>query len=289
MSRVSLSSAAAGRRAVGLCALTISLAAGAVVAAASSVTGNARAIAFERTAYAVDNRAPGYRLSESGYFAMRALPSASGGVRFALDWGTGIVPGGWTAAIGSASYALQGGRVTGVDLVVSPAAQSSPDVSIEVLTTRHGVFWRPYRRRACFTPWRVKPAFEAAVGTALFVMSGHFDAPPSRFTTSLTVGTRNETIHATVRRLRAAGLVHVQASPSDRRALLIDLSDAGRALLEAVLPDADAANRRTLAALGAGEQRTLIELLRRLASADAPERASGAAHSRASGRCRYGS
>ena len=91
------------------------------------------------------------------------------------------------------------------------------------------------------------------------------------------VGMAPANIHATVRRLRAAGLVHVQASPSDRRALLIDLSDAGRALLEEVLPDADAANRRTLAALGAGEQRTLIELLRRLASVDAPERASGAA------------
>jgi hypothetical protein len=173
------------------------MAAAAAAAAASSVTGNARAIAFERAAYAVDNRAPGYTLIESGYFAMRALPSASGGVRFALDWGSGIVPGGWTAAIGSASYALHGGGVTGVDLVVSPAAQSSPDVSIEVLTTRHGVYWRPYRRRTCFTPWRVKPSFEAAVGTPLFVTSGHFDAPPSRFTTSLTVGTRNETIHAT--------------------------------------------------------------------------------------------
>ena len=197
MSRISLSTSAAGRRVVGLCALTISIAAAAAAAASSSATGNARAIAFERAAYAVDNRAPGYRLIEAGYFAMRALPGASGSVRPALDWGTGVVPGGWTAAIGSASYALHGGRVTAVDLVVSPADQSSRDVPIEVLTTRHGLYWRPYRRRGCFTPWRVKPAFEAAVGTPLFVMSGHFDAPPSRFTTSLTVGTRNETIHAT--------------------------------------------------------------------------------------------
>ena len=83
-------------------------------------------------------------------------------------------------------------------------------------------------------------------------------------------------IHATVRRLLAAGLVQVQASPSDRRVLLIDLSDAGRALLGEVLPDADAANSRTLAALGAAEQRTLIELLGRLASAHTPERAGGA-------------
>ena len=195
MSRVSLSGGpAGGRRIVGLCALTMSIAAAAAMAA---VTGNARAIAFERAAYAVDNRAPGYRLVETGYFAMRALPGASGSARLALDWGTGVVPAGETAAIGSASYALHGGTVTGVDLVVTPVAQSSPDVPIEIVTTRHGVFWRPYRLRTCFTPWRVKPAFEAAVGTPLFVTTGHFDAPPSRFTTSLTVGTRNETIHAT--------------------------------------------------------------------------------------------
>ena len=189
-------SGASGRRVVGLCALTTAMAA-AAAPAASSVSGNARAIAFERAAYAVDNRAPGYRLIEAGYFAIRALPGASGSARPALEWGTGVVPGGWTAAIGAASYALHRGRVTAVDLVVSPAAQGSPDVPIEVLTTRHGIYWRLRRGRACFTRWRVKPAFEAAVGTPLFVIAGHFDAPPSRFTTSLTVGTRNETIHAT--------------------------------------------------------------------------------------------
>ena len=179
-----------------MCALILPLAAG-MAAAAASVSGNARAIAFERAAYAADNRAPGYRLVEAGYFAIRSVPSASGSVRLALDWGTGVVPAGWTAAIGTASYALHGGKVTGVDLVLSAAGRSSPDVSIEVLSTRHGVFWRPYRRRTCFTSWRVNPAFEAAVGTPLFVLSGNFDAPPSRFTTSLTIGNRTEMIHAT--------------------------------------------------------------------------------------------
>src|SRR5579862_8711163 len=99
------------------------MAAAAAAGAASPVSGNARAIAFERAAYAADNHASGYRLVETGYFAMRALPGASGSVQFALKWGTGVVPGGWTAAIGSASYALHGGRITGADLVLSPAAQ----------------------------------------------------------------------------------------------------------------------------------------------------------------------
>ena len=135
------------------CARSRRLMAAAAAPAASSVSGNARAIAFERAAYAADNRAPGYRLIEAGYFAIRALPGASGSARPALEWGTGVVPG-LDRGDRSASYALHRGRVTAVDLVVSPAAQGSPDVPIEVLTTRHGVYWRLHRGRACFTRWR---------------------------------------------------------------------------------------------------------------------------------------
>ena len=191
------------RTLVGLCALSGSIATGVAVAA---VNGNAQAIAFERAAYAVDNRAPGYGLVETGSFAMRALPGASGTVHFALDWGTGVVPGGWTAAIGSVTYAQQRGLVAGVDLVLTPAATSSRDIAIEVVTTRHGVYWRPYRRRACFTRWSVRPSFERAVGSPLFALSGRFDTPPSQYTTTLTFATSTETIHATkVQRVYAWG------------------------------------------------------------------------------------
>jgi DNA-binding MarR family transcriptional regulator len=108
---------------------------------------------------------------------------------------------------------------------------------------------------------------------AAFVTLARLDerGPLSQNELGRAVGMAPANIHAIVRRLRVAGLVRVQASPSDRRALLIDLSDAGRALLEEVLPDADAANRRTLVALGAAERRTLIELLRRVAGVDTPQ------------------
>ena len=187
MSRASIANAVTAA----VCVLTAS------IAAASPPTGNARAIAFERAAFAADNRFPGYGLVETGYFAMRSVPNAAGRVRFELNWGTGAVPGGWTAAIGSATYALRGGRVTGVDLVVSPAGPGSPDVPIEVITNRSGVFWRPYRRPGCFTRWKVTPSFEAAVGASLFAISGDFNAPPNHFTTTLIFGTRTETVNAT--------------------------------------------------------------------------------------------
>jgi DNA-binding MarR family transcriptional regulator len=105
----------------------------------------------------------------------------------------------------------------------------------------------------------------------------HESGPISQNELGRAVGMAPANIHAIVRRLRAAGLLDARPSPSDRRALLIDLSDSGRALLGEVLPDADAANRRTLAPLGAGEQRTLLDLLRRLAGAPTPKRVGGAA------------
>jgi len=178
-------------------ATSVACALAAATAAGSPPTGNTRAIAFERAAFAADNRTAGYGLVETGYFAMRSVPAAAGSVRFELNWATGAVPGGWTAAIGSASYALRGGRVTGVDLVLSPAGPGSPDVPIEVVTNRSGVFWRPSRRTGCFTRWKVTPSFEAAVGAPLFAASGDFNAPPDRYTTTLTFGMRTETINAT--------------------------------------------------------------------------------------------
>ena len=205
MSRVSIAVAAA------VCALTASIA-----TAAAPATGNARAIAFERAAFAVDNHAPGYTLVETGALSMRSVPDSSGGVRFELDWGTGTVPGGWTAAIGSASYALHAGTVAGVDLVVSPAGPGSPDVPIEIVANRSGIFWRRQRRGGCFTRWKVTPSFEAAVGTPLFAASGRFDAAPDRYTTTLTVGSRTETINATtVQRVYGWGVHGQRATELD--------------------------------------------------------------------------
>jgi DNA-binding MarR family transcriptional regulator len=73
-------------------------------------------------------------------------------------------------------------------------------------------------------------------------------------------------IHATVRRLIADGLVKTEASPTDRRLTLVDLTEAGRARLCEVLPAATAANANTLAALADDEQDLLMSLLRTLAS-----------------------
>jgi DNA-binding MarR family transcriptional regulator len=68
-----------------------------------------------------------------------------------------------------------------------------------------------------------------------------------------------------VHRLARRGLVALSADPADRRAVLVDLTGAGRDLFAEVWPRAEAANARTLQRLTADEHRTLVDLLRRLA------------------------
>lgn len=72
------------------------------------------------------------------------------------------------------------------------------------------------------------------------------------------------TIKGVVDRLRAAGLVRTEADPGDRRRLTVDLSDEGRALLQAALPAARQVSERTVAPLSAGERDQLLALLSRL-------------------------
>jgi MarR family transcriptional regulator, 2-MHQ and catechol-resistance regulon repressor len=67
-----------------------------------------------------------------------------------------------------------------------------------------------------------------------------------------------------VDRLEAAGLVERRDSPDDRRARFAALTAEGQELMEGIFPDHAAAVERAVAGLTAAEQRTAIELLRKL-------------------------
>lgn len=67
-----------------------------------------------------------------------------------------------------------------------------------------------------------------------------------------------------VDRLVALGLVTRVPSATDRRVVLVELSDEGRELVDAALAALLAQERELLAGLSEGEQRTLAALLRRL-------------------------
>jgi DNA-binding MarR family transcriptional regulator len=70
-----------------------------------------------------------------------------------------------------------------------------------------------------------------------------------------------------LRRLEAAGLVRRVIDPSDGRALLVELTDEGRALVDALAPLHLANERAMIAALSAREQEQLAGLLAKLLAA----------------------
>ncbi|PYY36810.1 MarR family transcriptional regulator [Curtobacterium sp. MCJR17_055] len=67
-----------------------------------------------------------------------------------------------------------------------------------------------------------------------------------------------------VDRLAARGLVARRTDPRDGRGVLVTLTDAGRAAVDAAIADLLQAERDILAGLSAGEQDQLAGLLRRL-------------------------
>lgn len=67
-------------------------------------------------------------------------------------------------------------------------------------------------------------------------------------------------------RLEGAGLVHREGLPGDGRVVLLNLTDAGRALVEDRFPECVAHDGRLLEGLSAAERDTLANLLRRVAA-----------------------
>jgi DNA-binding MarR family transcriptional regulator len=64
--------------------------------------------------------------------------------------------------------------------------------------------------------------------------------------------------------LERRGLIRRVPHPSDRRMLLIDITDEARRVLDRMLPRVHSASRDAFAALSDAECRTLVELLERV-------------------------
>jgi DNA-binding MarR family transcriptional regulator len=75
------------------------------------------------------------------------------------------------------------------------------------------------------------------------------------------------TTQGVVRRLIARGLVSRAADPADRRTLKLTVTPAGRALVTAALPTAEAISDATLAPLSPKERDVFLDLLKRMAFA----------------------
>ncbi len=89
-----------------------------------------------------------------------------------------------------------------------------------------------------------------------------------QLTLSSSVGVDRTSGADVVKRLVARGLLRREPSRVDRRAKIIRITEAGRALVEQVRPDMTRAQERLLAPLSAEEQKLFEELLRRLVEAN---------------------
>ena len=82
------------------------------------------------------------------------------------------------------------------------------------------------------------------------------------------VGFDTSTIGGVIDRLEARGLVTRSASANDRRVRLLTLTDAGRALLEAIIPSMLRAQERMLEPLPKRERTEFMRMLRVLVAAN---------------------
>lgn len=87
-------------------------------------------------------------------------------------------------------------------------------------------------------------------------------------TLAATIGFDTSTIGGVIDRLERRGLIERQASPTDRRVRLLQVSAAGVALLEAVVPAMLKAQQRILAPLPAAERPHFMAMLRTVVEAN---------------------
>lgn len=122
---------------------------------------------------------------------------------------------------------------------------------------------------------RLRPGIEAVFGSH-GLDAGEFDvistlrragAPwrltPTELYRTLMISSGGLT--ARLNRLEAAGLIRRSESEEDKRSLLVELTEAGRAKAEAAFREDMALEKRLLAGLSAREQAELAMLLRKLA------------------------
>lgn len=79
------------------------------------------------------------------------------------------------------------------------------------------------------------------------------------------VGMARANIHTMVQRLAKRGLVATRDDPDDSRRRIVELTDAGRALVKELIPLDAQSTEDALAMLDAAERATVYRLLRRLA------------------------
>jgi DNA-binding MarR family transcriptional regulator len=154
-----------------------------------------------------------------------------------------------------------------VDGLVAAWRRERPDLDVapmEVLSRVTRLAYRLDRHRADAFGAHGLEAYEFDVLAALRRSGEPFSLSPGQLVreTLVTSGTMTNRID----RLAARGLVEREDHPDDRRGVLVRLTDAGRARVDAALADLLAAEQSILASLSGTDQDQLVGILRRLLS-----------------------
>ena len=152
-----------------------------------------------------------------------------------------------------------------VDGLVAAWRRERPDLDLapmEVLSRVTRLAYRVDRHRAEAFGAHGLEAYEFDVLAALRRSGEPFSLSPGQLVreTLVTSGTMTNRVD----RLAARGLVEREDHPDDRRGVLVRLTDAGRAKVDAALASLLAAERTILASLSRPDQDQLVKILRRL-------------------------
>ncbi|WP_375423382.1 MarR family winged helix-turn-helix transcriptional regulator [uncultured Friedmanniella sp.] len=152
-----------------------------------------------------------------------------------------------------------------VDVVVEAWARERPDLDVNPMRVLSRVTrlarHLDRQRAAAFSAHDLEP-WEFDVLAALRRAGSPNQLSPGQLSreTMVTSGTMTNRVD----RLAARGLVHRELHPDDKRGVLVRLTDAGQAAVDAALADLLAAEQRLLAGLDADDQQQLASALRRL-------------------------
>ena len=151
----------------------------------------------------------------------------------------------------------------GVDRIVEQWARERPDLD----TTAMAVFGRIYRLARVSGDEVEKVYARYGIGRPEFDVLATLrrSGPPYRLSPGALAGSMMLSSGGTTARLdrlERAGLVERSPSPSDRRSVLVRLTDAGREIVDGAVAAGLAEQRRLLAHLPSERVRELAELLR---------------------------
>ena len=152
-----------------------------------------------------------------------------------------------------------------VDRIVSAWRRERPDLDVsplEVLSRVSRLARRLDRARGSAFAEHALDGWEFDVLSALRRAGTPYELSPGQLVTETLV--TSGTMTNRVDRLAARGFVERHPAPSDRRGVIVRLTPAGMAAVDAAMADLIAHEQRLLGELGTAERADLAALLRRL-------------------------